>query len=164
MVESIQVLAQGVHPIVPVGHTIWVQNGHNQEVKLAQNLHGLDVLTRDEIYDTFQGVTRSNFSRMHTRGDEDERLVDLVEVLFILFKWKEMFMVLLRRASADFTAGNSQQMDLSSLRRQNKRLLVEINVLSRGQSSLQLFQVEIILLHRPRITKCDIDLPALRYF
>lgn len=70
MVESVQVLPQGVHSVVALPDSIGVQHGHDQEVKLISHLNSLILITDEEFEHTFQREAGSSFSWMNPRGNQ----------------------------------------------------------------------------------------------
>jgi hypothetical protein len=76
-------LPQAVHPIVSVEHSVRVEHGDDHEIKFLSELHGFWMVADQKLDEALECVARSDFSGMHSGGDEDERLMDFSEVVFI---------------------------------------------------------------------------------
>lgn len=76
-VESVEVLPQAIHPIVPVKHSVWVQHGYEFEHEVLSQQMSPRIVGDEELQDPIEDVTGWTLSGMHSGCDEDN---------FFLFK------------------------------------------------------------------------------
>lgn len=114
MVESIEILAETVHSIIAVEDSIRVEHRNDHEVELISELGGLRVVADQKINQAIHCITGSDFSRMHPRRYQDQRLMNFSK-MFLTSIRKEMFNVFLRRIFEGITAGDGHKMDGSFL-------------------------------------------------
>lgn len=107
MVEAIQILTQTVHTIIAVVHAIWVEHGNDHEVEVFSQQNSLGMLADQKFYKSFEGIAGSDLSRVHSRCDEDQRLVDFSEVMLVSIGEKVLY-VFFRRVFESIAAGDGQ--------------------------------------------------------
>lgn len=114
MVESIEVLAEAVHSVVAVEDSVRVEHRNDHEVELSPELDCFWVIADQEINQPVHRITRPDFSRMHPRSDQNQRLMNFPKV-FLAPIGKEMLHILFRRVLEHIAAGDGNKMDWSSL-------------------------------------------------
>ena len=131
-IVSVEVLAESVHPEVPVIDSIDVDHGHNHEDKhlfqeIAPCIFGVD----QKINNPLHRIAGSSLSGMHSSSDQNNRFFEPFRPAPLRKQPLIKKFLLLRLAGRLVMGGNSQQMHQSLLRRLSQNFFVIVKLIMR---------------------------------